>query len=382
MATKLCLSLVFITLGVSSATTLSDEDSMIEQLDRELDKAAKMLEDMDTNLGLLSFQEHSRNRMLAAFSYEFTDIPTVEPTIAPTTIAPTTVTPIPTTPAPSPVPTTAFPTPAPTIDIIEFSTSITFFVPETDPNIDTNEAVAIFELICADEAVEEILVNYTKEAFEPDAGPLGNTVTSECDLENSTDTTGSTGSVPLEFVCTVEMYRRDAQQPPTGRRTAFEARDLLRELIEDKVNGSNVAEAFVGDFVAALQSNSDSDCTDNLALSVGELLNLTETITSRRLQFTSFLEAVEEGEAADSVEVDVETSSPTSAPSFVPTFKPTLTPTFIPTVTDAPTTETAAPTGQNCRYDSDCPPGQSCEGATRRFRKRKLLFGYSSGECK
>lgn len=343
-------------LALLAACAAAQDAALLDALDRELEKASQMI--AHSNDYALRGGGGGGGRLLeeeGTFSYSFTtEVPTYAPTRAPTTAMPSLA------PSISPVPTAA-----PTKATMEFFVDLVFFF---SGFTDTDEAVAVAEYICMDEAAERVMKNLTKDTFEPDAGSLGDELTASCVVLNSTSTAGPVNAAPIVFDCEISMYREDAQEPADGvERTSAEAAALLQETIETSVNGTN--ETFVSSLVTGLLNNPDSDCTDKLSLTRDELINATSR--RRLLQLGGILDDVGSSSVADEVVVAFSTSNPTSAPTDIPTFEPT--------VTKAPAAATPAPTGQACQYDSDCPYGQECDVDSRR---RSLLFGYSAGICR
>ena len=337
-------------LALTLVTTAQAEMDLLDTLDKELSEASEMMASGNWESNVLL-----RGRLLEeTYSYSF-EAPTAKPTASPTA-APS--------PSSSLAPTAStVPTPAPTKATIQFFVSLTFYL---DGLNDTDTAVEVAELICLDEAAEAVMLNYTKDTFEPDAGPLGDELEAACVILNSTDTEGGSDAAPVVFDCEISMHREDAQEPTANVfRTSAQASALLEDTIAAAVNGTD--EPFVDDLLTALAQNTDSDCTDNLALSLADLVAVTAA-RRRLLQTGTILDNVGNSFVSDTFTVSSSTSSPTLAPTEVPT--------FLPTVTVAPT---FAPTGQACQYDSDCPTGQECVTASRR---RQLLFGYSAGSCK
>jgi len=156
---------------------------------------------------------------------------------------------------------------------------------------------------------------------------------------------------------------------------------------DDAINSTNAelvfeGDIFVFDYREDLLETLDS-VLDRLASAVSEWLNstaeaeilaLVSDSSRRRLDDTTTIQDLLDAGNFNSISIEsMDTFAPIPAPTAVPTLKPTEVPTPLPT-------ETEAPTGQACRFDSDCPMGQSCEIISR--KKRKLLFGYGAGICK
>jgi len=265
------------------------------------------------------------------------------------------------------------------------------------PFVETSEdAVDVITEVCVDQAMESVTAAILTDAYANGEGTFPtmvelSMVDVDCEISESDEDVLTNGDgvtiAPANIICTATTFREETQGE-------LSAGDSIAKVLETFENTTAGVSFFVS-VVTAISELSDTACGDSLNDNVEDVI----ANNRRRLDEDVTLRDVLLGGEVESIAVTSTTANPTAVPSanptnepsslptYVPSFAPTESPTSVSPTTGAPSVApsyapsvmpTGAPTGQECSSDEDCPEGQTCVFS----RRRKLLFGYTTGICK
>lgn len=256
---------------------------------------------------------------------------------------------------PTPMPSTAVPSPAPTqatsVNVVSGtmclgggcggSTSTEDLrrrrrLEEEEPDAEDYQEALL--AVCVDEALAVVFSNVTEDAFANETGFFApGTELSQIDAVCTINVTLPDETPILSFTCEIETLRDETHKIDGRRIASAEIEAGLTDAFEKVAVGND---EFSDLIIAAIRSNEDESCTNNLLIS---------TTPTNSIEV---LELIEEAEV-EAIEVAVETANPTSVPTSAPSEVPSPAPTYVPTpvpTTEMPTPETPYPTEMPTTY--------------------------------